>query len=191
MLSNPGPVARGRKFVNDQIQAVAYKARGQSYWIARYRHRDDIYEWECDWGLVPRKGLTALVLQCPNGNWGVLENKGGNASDRLFQFKIATAEVSMGGPHCIGVVDTKTGRVWGWDPVSKLPVLGSMPGRKTLAHVIGIVNGLDGEAIMWSWEYHNHRLVGPFEDNVSPGRMNYGGGVTQDLYYDVLGIKPD
>lgn len=143
----------------DAAQRVRMRLRGQSFWVARYRDRADIHEWECDWSLIPRKGLIEVRLVCPNGQVGVLGNSV-EAGDRLFQFKIAEARVGVGAG-------------------------GS--GRGTLAQVIGLVHGLDGEATCWAWEYTTRRLV-RFEDNVAPGRWRYG--LVGAFCWDVLGARP-
>jgi hypothetical protein len=146
----------------DTAHRLRYRLRGQSYWVARYHDRPDVHEWECDWSLVPRQGLVELRLHCPiagPNNVGVVSNSV-DASDRLFQFKIAEARVGVGAG-------------------------GS--GRGTLAQVIGLVHGLDGEATCWAWEYTTRRLV-RFEDNVAPGRWRYG--LVGAFCWDVLGAKP-
>lgn len=64
-------------------------------------------------------------------------------------------------------------------------------GPITEAHLIGLIHGTDGEATFWRWEPEPWRLVGQYEDNVSPGRMTFGGGATQQLAFEHLGAKPD
>jgi hypothetical protein len=133
---------------------------GRSWWQCRYRDGRVIAEWDqgADWSLIPRKGLIECRLLCPNGQIGVLGNSI-EAGSRLFQFKVAEARVGVGGSG----------------------------GRGTLAQVIGIVHGLDGEATCWAWEYTTRKLV-RFEDNVAPGRWRYG--LVGAFCWDVLGARP-
>lgn len=85
----------------------------------------------------------------------------GDGRGRFLQFKMAYAD--------------------GWG--SKGPV--------TEAHLIGLVHGTDGEAKFWRWEPEPFRLVGPYDDNVAPGRMTYGGGATNQLAFEHMGTTPD
>lgn len=86
---------------------------------------------------------------------------GGDGAGRFVQFKMAYAH--------------------GWG-------LNSMT---TEAHLVGIVHGNDGEATFYRWEPEAFRLIGPYEDNVGPGRMQYGGGATNQLCFEHMGAKPD
>jgi hypothetical protein len=141
------------------------KLTGRCYWEARYHDgtvvREDIEDWNPlsqkvrDWALIKRKGLVQIRLYCPDGKIAALGNPI-DASDRLFQFKIAVAA---------------TGPV----------------GRQTLANVIGIIDGTNGECTCFSWEYGNG-LVGPFRDNFND--FKYGGPVTQRLDALALGVRP-
>jgi hypothetical protein len=138
------------KFANDAIKSVLWKNR--SYWIARYHLRNDVYEWDVDWSLLPRVGLKELILRAPNGKSGVLGHSSNDISDRAFQFKIAIAGAE----------------------------------RELLAQVIGVVLNPDYDCVCYAVEGVN--LIGPFEDNISPGRFQYGGGAMALPNYDVLGI---
>jgi hypothetical protein len=60
-------------------------------------------------------------------------------------------------------------------------------GKRTLAHVIGIIVGTDGLCRLWAWEPDPGRLVGPLTDNVRNVRYQQIGALSPD----VLGIKPE
>lgn len=126
----------------------------KSYWEVRYRDGKLVNETECDWSLLPRKGLVEVRLYCPDGKVVALGNPI-DASDRLFQFKIAVRYVGRGG--------------------------------ETMAHVIGVIDGTDGQCTIFAWEY-GQGLVGPLKDNFN--QMKYGGPVTANLDANVLGVKP-
>jgi hypothetical protein len=113
-----------------------------------------VNEWDGpDWSMLPRKGLVAVRLYCPNGQVAELGNSV-DASDRLFQLKAAIAVAGAG--------------------------------RATLAHLIGMVVGLNGEAQCAAWEYGPGRLLA-FEDNVFSMRYRNIGRLAAEH----LGIKPD
>lgn len=59
--------------------------------------------------------------------------------------------------------------------------------RQLIAQVIGVVLNPDYDCVCYAVEGIN--LIGPFEDNISPGRFLYGGGVMSLPNYDVLGIN--
>jgi hypothetical protein len=78
------------KFAGDAIKSVLWKNR--SYWIARYNLRNDVYEWEVDWSLLPRVGSKRAYsyehLTVSQVCSAIASN---DISDRAFQFKIAIA----------------------------------------------------------------------------------------------------
>ncbi len=90
----------------------------QSFWIARYRQRADVHEWECDWSLLPRDGLIELGLVCPNGQIGVLQKPPHYADGAgiFFQLKVAT---TLHGTlrHVIGRLDDPDGAatLYAWE----------------------------------------------------------------------------
>lgn len=107
------------------LDGFKYKLSGKSYWVASYRLRPDIHEWDIDeWFNLPREGMTELRLHCPNGKVGVLGNPSG-IGDRVFQFK--TARVGAGDwgrmttHHTIGMLTSTEGHVttWTWDYVDQ------------------------------------------------------------------------
>jgi hypothetical protein len=119
---------------------ITAKARAgisrRAYWQCRYRDGRIVSEWERDWIALPRTGLVACRLVCPNGQVGEVGNSV-DASDRILQFKIAVAGVGSGGEG----------------------------GRATVAHVIGILNNPNGDCTLFAWEPEPGRLVGPLSDN--------------------------
>lgn len=121
------------------------KILNRSLWQVRYHDGKEISEWETDWSLLPRRGLVAVRLVCPDGMVGVLGNSV-DASDRLFQMKIAYADVAMSGPG---------------------------GGKSVTAQVIGMLKDTSGTVQCWAWETVPGRLVGPFLDNWFDFR--YGG----------------
>ncbi len=110
---------------------------GRPFWQARYHDGREVSEWEVDWSLLPRRGLVAVRLVCPDGAVGVLGNSV-DASDRLLQFKVGFADVSLDGPG---------------------------GGMTTSAQVIGMLKDTSGTVQCWAWETNPGRLVGPFLDN--------------------------
>jgi hypothetical protein len=67
----------------------------------------------------------------------------------------------------------------------KIAVAGAQ--RRTIAQVIGVVLNPNYDCACYAVEGHD--LVGPFEDNISPGRFQYGGGAMLLPNYEVLGIS--
>jgi hypothetical protein len=59
-------------------------------------------------------------------------------------------------------------------------------GKRTDAHIIGLITGTDGQCQCAAWEYGHGRLV-TFEDNVFAMQYQNIGRLSAD----VLGIKPD
>ena len=95
-------------------------------------------------------------------------------------------EVSL---HCpngqVGVLGKRTAGMGDRFFQFKTAVRGAMNG--TTAHVIGFrVDGTD-QADMFVWDYLQGILFGPFRDSLES--MQYGGGETKHLNYDVLGVR--
>jgi hypothetical protein len=149
-----------------------YRLKGQSYWAARFRDGTEVYEWQVDWSLLPRRGLIEVRLHCPNGQVGVLGNTL-DLSDRAFQYKEAELRISM---PLKGLAEVITGK-----PKS----------RRVSKHVIGMLTGPNGEAVVWWWDYALRRLLGPLPTTVEPGQVGILGNVASHLAFDVLGAKPD
>lgn len=110
---------------------------GRSWWALRYLDGTVVNEWDSDPGSVnghmdwPRlamlgklRGTQALRLYCPSGRMAELGGEG-DQTGRLFQFKVGARHIGVG----VGVV-----------------------GQEVLAHVIGIINGLDGQCTLYAWE---------------------------------------
>lgn len=131
---------------------------GRPFWQARYRDGRIVSEWERDWLDLSRKGLVALRLVCPNGQVGQVGNDE-DAAGRLFQFKVATANVGAGG---------------------------APSARRTAAYVIGIRHG-ENDCTLFAWEAGRGVLVGPIADRFHG--MAYGGGVMARPNVAVLGAK--
>lgn len=136
---------------------------GRAWWVVRYRDGDEIAEWSgTDWSLLPRKSLLEVRLYCPDGQVAVLGNSE-DASDRLFQFKTATATVGA---------DRGTSRT-------------------TEQQIIGRLDGTDGQCTAFAWDYRQRRLVGPVADHY--WMLQLGGIATRGgtMLADVLGVSPD
>jgi hypothetical protein len=137
--------------------ALRARVQGRSLWRLKYSDGSVANEWDVDWSLAPQKRRQALRLYCPNGQVAELgDPTGADATDRLFQLKVAAI--------CAGV------------------------GRATLAHIIGIVDGLNGECQYAAWLYDEGRLA--------TGRSNvhdfsYEGHPVGPLAFEHLGLNPD
>jgi hypothetical protein len=71
------------------------------------------------------RGASALRLFCPNGRMAQVESPdGADATGRLFQFKVAVRHI------------------------------GAQFSQEVLAHVVGVVVGLDGQCTLFAWEPH-------------------------------------
>lgn len=122
--------------------SVLARLTGRPYWQAHYSHRDPIGEPECEWVDLPRDGMRQLRLICPNGQVAVLgDDVPGGIGDRAFQFKQAVASIGVG------------------------PDAGRVGGRRTTAHVIGVVYSTKMDCRCFAWETGTKELVGPFIDN--------------------------
>lgn len=60
-------------------------------------------------------------------------------------------------------------------------------GRGTLAHLIGLMNGTDGQCVCFAWDYQQGRLIGPFQDNANQMLYHQIGAISGPH----LGVKPD
>lgn len=93
--------------------ALRARVTGRSWWRARYSDGRVINEWDGpDWSLLPRRGLVAVRLYCPNGRVAELGNTV-DASDRLFQLKGATMAAGKGSRtdfHLIGMITGTDGQ---------------------------------------------------------------------------------
>lgn len=107
--------------VLDALESGIARANGRSYWQVRYRDGRVISEWGgIDWSEIPRSGLIEARLLCPNGETGVLGNPV-DASDRLFQFKVAVMSPSTDREtlaHVLGIVVDTAGnaKCLAWEP---------------------------------------------------------------------------
>lgn len=105
------------------LDPATRKARltGRSWWLVRYADGRVVNEWDGpDWSLLPRKGLVAVRLACPNGKVAELGNSV-DASDRLFQLKVAVRTMGAGKQvmaHVVGIVTGTDGacRCAAWEP---------------------------------------------------------------------------
>jgi hypothetical protein len=82
----------------------------------------------------------------------------------------------------LGNTEDATGRLF----QLKAGTLTAGAGRRTDAHIIGIIRGLNGECRCAAWESDPGRLV-QFEDNVFAMRYQNIGRLSAD----VLGVRPD
>jgi hypothetical protein len=127
----------------------------RSWWQVRYSDGRELSEWETvigapknarpdsaiwretRWEDVPKRGIVAMRLLCPNGLAGNLETN--NPEGRFFQLKDGALDVAfMGG----GSIATR---------------------KRAAAHIIGCV-GDDGEADCWSYENAPHPYAARIED---------------------------
>jgi len=113
------------RFVLSGDPAAAARTFGTAQWVLRMTDGTLYYEWQTDWLQVPTKGRQALRLYCPNGR---MAEVGGtlDATGRLFQLKVAARSVATGN--------------------------GAVVRKETLAHVIGMLDGTDGQCVLYAWE---------------------------------------
>jgi hypothetical protein len=116
---------------------------GRSWWQARYRNGKKVSEWDTlttalllpmgesktsRWEEVPKDGMIALRLLCPDGMCGDLEAK----EDHKF-FQLKSGRRGIGNSN---------------DPNSTYQ----------LAHVIGVVLDANGKCLCRSWDFIQKRL---------------------------------
>jgi hypothetical protein len=168
----------------EALDRLVARRSGTSFWQVRYRDGRIITEGDIDWSLLPRKGLIAARLICPDGQVGRIDNIDGD--ERLFQLKAGRL---MMGIRSEGM----TARA------------NSM--RRCDAQILGVILDTVGTCKLHVWEYPirgEYQIVHPdgvvetrayarpgrlitFEDNVFAMRYaNIG-----RLSADVLGIRPD
>lgn len=99
--------------------ALRARVTGRSWWVVRYRDGRTVNEWDGpDWSLLPRQGLRAVRLYCPDGQVAELGNSV-DASDRLFQLKVGVMQPGRRHQqaHLIGIVTGTDGQctVAAWD----------------------------------------------------------------------------
>lgn len=103
--------------------ALRARTTGRCWWRVRYHDGRVTNEWDGpDWSLLPRTGLVAVRLYCPNGKVAELGNSV-DASDRLFQLKGGTLTAGKGRRtdfHLIGLVTGTDGQcrcaAWEYGP---------------------------------------------------------------------------
>jgi hypothetical protein len=105
-------------------------ARGgsDSYWQVLYRDGRIVSEGAVDWSLLPRTGLVAARLYCPDGSVGDITHL--QAGERVFQLKAGRLSMAI-------AVD------------------GSAPatsGRHRDAQILGVVTSTDGDCRCYAWE---------------------------------------
>lgn len=115
--------------------ALMARMAGCAFWVARYRGRDDVHEWDVDWSLAPKRGMTELRLVCPNGRILVLGSiGGGDMAGRFFQLKVGTRAA-------VGVVEPN-GQI-GFAPTGA---------TELQAHIIGRLDDANGHCTIHAWE---------------------------------------
>lgn len=103
-------------------KALLLLAGGSSFWVASYRDRDDIHQWNRDWMDAPKHGLVALSLFCPNGRTlGFQAPPGQDLSGRAFQIQDRALIVNSGA-------------------------------HQLQAQIIGLLTGTNGECKLYAWE---------------------------------------
>lgn len=187
-----------RFFVTDAgVRRAA--AAGRAYWRLLYRDGRVLNEWDgWDWLDVPRRGQQAVRLCCPNGQVATLGNES-DASGRLFQLKVALLTLPTGEPdpeqRARRVVEFGRSQVeWSFAPQPRphrphRPPA-TVPARRTVAQVIGMLHGTDGQCQCIAWEYDpsapgGGHLTPAWEDNVYLFRYQHLG----PLRADVLGLR--
>jgi hypothetical protein len=146
------------------VGVLRARIAGRSWWALRYTDGRIIHEWDRDPG-------------SPNGHadWPRLPYRGRQAL-RLYCPDGKFAQ--------LGDTEDATGKLF----QIKVGLMTAGAGRGTLGHLIGMIHGLNGECICYSWEINadgSGRLVGPFDDNVYALRWH---GPWGPLSADVLGI---
>lgn len=172
----------GRRFSPLFPLAVRARLDRRPYWALLLYGGRVVEEPDCDWLHAPRKGRLAVRLYCPDGQAPTLGNTV-DATDRLFQFKVGLVALATGGeddgPRRERRVEQRGASTVVWD--TEAPPAPEAPrrrrrratnGRRTLAHVIGMVRDLDGGCVLYAWEFddaapHGGRLVGPLLDNAN------------------------
>lgn len=137
-------------YFNDKFHSAQYRIQGQSFWVAGYTSRDDIHEWDCDWLLLPRKGLVELRLHCPNGAIGVLGKRSAEMGDRFLQFKTAMRGAVNGTTaHVIGfrVDGTDQADMYVWDYTTQQLLGPFRDSLETMAYGGGETKHLSYEAL--------------------------------------------
>lgn len=143
-----------------QLGVLRARLAGRSWWAVRYGDGRIIHEWDKDLG-------------SPNGHadWPRLPYRG-RQSVRLYCPDGKFAQ--------LGDTRDATGKLFQF----KGGVMTIGLGRGTLYHLIGMVHGLNGECVCWSWEIQPDGtgvLRGPFEDNVYRMRYHNVGAVNADV----------
>jgi hypothetical protein len=110
---------------------------GRSWWALRYSNFDDwVHEWDPepaspnnhkDWPMLPKRNRQAVRLYCPNGKFAQLGDTH-DATGRIFQFKSGARHMRL-----------ERGS-------------GARVTQEVLAHVIGMLTGLNGECVLYAWE---------------------------------------
>lgn len=130
----------------------------RSWWAARYTDGTILNEWDADpgspnghvdWPRIAKRGMQRVRLYCPNGHYAELGDTS-DAGGRFVQFKIGMRAVYVQGAP----INAQT--------------------RATLAHVIGLVDGYDGQATCYAWE----RLPMPDKPPGEPKKPDH----TNDYY---------
>lgn len=169
----------------------------RAYWRLLYRDGRILNEWEgWDWLDVPRKGQQAVRLCCPNGQVATLGNDS-DASGRLFQFKIGVLTLPVGEKDPSEererfIVEQDRFQAAWERPLSqpRRKRRQPLPARRTVSHVIGMLQGSDGRCTCLAWEVDPElptggRLTAAWEDNTYLFRYHALG----PLRPDVLGIR--
>jgi len=138
--------------MNPAIVAMIRRS-GRSWWQARYIDGRVLSEWDSlsefiklpigkgissRWEEIPKQGMVGLRLLCPNGMAGELEAPEGF---RFFQLKAGGISVAMG----YGSLGHVT--------------------RFCDAHIIGVVEDIEGNCLCRAWETKEKRLI-EFHDNI-------------------------
>jgi hypothetical protein len=170
--------------MNVAIDRMNARMFGVSFWQVRYRDGRIVTEGDVDWPLLPRRGLVAARLICPNGELGLIDNIEGD--ERIFQFKCARASMAL-------VVEQTI-----WQAASM---------RQRDAQVLGVILDTNGTCRCHVWEQPikgESQIVHPdgvieTRQYVRPGRLlTFEDNVWDFKYRNIgrlaakqLGIKPD
>lgn len=171
-----------------QLSLMGWVARtGRSWWQVGYEGGKVLHEWETTqasrdsirrlvapllasgghtsrWEEIPKKGIRAIRLLCPNGQLAGLET---TYDYRVFQLKAGGVAVAQGaGSEMSG-------------PVT----------RYTDGHLIGCLDGDNGDAVIYYYDLARKKLVGPVRENIVTGIRLFNIGPLDARAREHLGIR--
>lgn len=155
------------------VRSLMIKLSGRSWWEAQYLSGKVVAEWDTlqgeifnplgnqatsRWEEIPKAGLVAIRLLCPNGQAGELRTTG---SYSIFQLKSGRVSVTVSPQNFSG---------------------NRSQNLHCLYHIIGAIVDTNGKCMCYAWDYEAKTLL-KFEDNVTNmafdniGQLNLGEAV--------------